>query len=320
MNILQKIITIKKTFLITIIILFSMVSSACNYNKVKDKNEVNETTKYFSDYFVFIALDEPLVVPFDFNWSLSKKGYNREFKSWYGTKEKWPIAYFTDRVKTKNIPQETWEHSDNRNFKFNKSEKSISIHIDGAPKMTVFIPEKSEWKAMPKQQNNKEIFAFKTSLKKEGRTINGWMIYERIRWDANFVKTFGDFKAFYWVPLIINNNFFHFEWHHGYGHKTATKWSIEDHKIQVDTIADFTFDIIETEKDKKSGRGDIPKSIQVKVPDWNIDISLQSGGSQVGHGAQFPKGLAYYRQSILLAKNNSKTKGYGMLELILENN
>ena len=144
------------------------------------------------------------------------------------------------------------------------------------------------------------------------------MIYERIRWGKKNLKAFGDFKAFYWIPLVINGNFYHFEMHNS--KKTAHKWYLENEKIKVESIPDFELNIIKTERDRKSGRKNIPKSIQLKVPNWKINISLDSKGSQVGHGKKFPKGLAYYRQSILLPKKDSKTQGYGMLELILEDN
>lgn len=287
-------------------------------NLHKDNQKTPEVA-YYSDYFVFVAIDEPLVVPIDFNWSPSEKGYNREFKSWYGSKKNWPIAYFKDQEKGKTIPKETWEHENGKNFTFDKIERTIGIHIQGAPKMTVVIPEKSKWVAMPSQQNKKEIYAFQTTLTTKGRTLRGWMVYERIRWDADFLKNFGNFKAFYWVPLVIDGDFYHFEQHSGYGKQTATKWYVENDKVNVVSAPSFSLNILEEEVDRKSGRKDIAKAIQIKSPDWNLDITLESKGAQVGHGEKFPKGLAYYRQSILLPKENTKTKGYGMLELILEN-
>lgn len=217
-----------KSFLTSLATLLLISVLACSSNMKDKQNEGISFSQTYSDYFVFIAADEPLVVPFDFNWYPAKDGYNREFKSWYGTKDEWPMAYLKDYVNSTNTPQETWELTDNKNFKFNEEDRTITIKIDDTPKMEILIPKRSEWTAMPIQQNNKEIFAFKTSLKKEGRTIDGWMVYERIRLDADFVSSFGGFKAFYWVPLVINGNFFHFEWHKGYGHRTATKWYLEN--------------------------------------------------------------------------------------------
>jgi len=116
---------------------------------------------------------------------------------------------------------------------------------------------------------------------------------------------------------VIDGDFYHFEQHKG--EQTATKWMIKKNKVTVTTRPNFTLTILKTSKDGVSKRKNIPNQIQVKVPEWNLDINLKSGGSQVGHGEKFPNGLAYYRQSLLRSTKDSKTRGYGMLELILEN-
>ena len=282
--------------------------------------KLDKNAGYYSYYFVFVAADEPLIIPFDFNWSPTKKGYNYEFKAWYGTEQDWPILYLNGDKKSKTIPQAPWEHKDTGGFQFDKKARTISIKIEKSPKLTLIIPEKSEWIPMQRQSNNKEIYAFQTSVKRNNELINGWMIYERIRWDAASVKSFGDFSAFYWIPLVIDGDFYHFELHEGHGEQTATKWYVADTTIKTEITNDFTVDVLEIVPDTKSGRKEIPKVIQVQAPTWGIDISLSSEGAQVGYGGQFPKGLAYYRQSILKKTNYSKTDGYGMLELILENN
>ena len=101
---------------------------------------------------------------------------------------------------------------------------------------------------------------------------------------------------------------------------TAFKWTNMEDQIKVDEIADFNIKVTRTKKDFISKRKDIPKELQITSASNNLDITLVSKGEQVGHGDQFPKGLAYYRQSLLVSSKKSKGNGYGMLELIIENN
>ena len=98
------------------------------------------------------------------------------------------------------------------------------------------------------------------------------MIYERIRWDASALKDFGDFKAFYWIPLVIDGDFYHFEMHKGIGEQIAGRWFIEDGHVITETTEEFSIDILQSESDKKSGRKEIPKVLQVQAPSWDIDI------------------------------------------------
>ena len=282
--------------------------------------EVANNMSYYSDYFVFVATDEQLVIPFDFNWSPSSKGFYREFKAWYGTTEEWPILYIKDHKKSKTVPSNPWEHENIGGFSFDQAARTITIDIETVPELTLEIPENTQWIPLSSQSNNKEIFAFRTSVKRNNKIINGWMIYERIRWDATALNAFGDFRAFYWIPLIIDGDFYHFEMHSGVWEQIASRWYVEDGIVNNEVSTDFTINILKTESDKKSKRKQIPKVLQVQAPSWDIDISLSSEGAQVGYGQQFPRGLAYYRQSILTNTSDSKTSGYGMLELILENN
>lgn len=276
---------------------------------------------YYSDYFVFIADDggTPLVIPMDINWSPINKGFKSEFKGWYGTEKDWPIAYFQKDIKatSNEVPQESWQHGNNRYFQFDAAHREIIATINYAPKISIAVPEKSEWVAMPTKSSEKEIYAFRTTAKVKKNQRKGWMIYERIRWDNNTAKKFGDFGAFFWIPLVIDGAFYHFEQHKG--KQTSTRWTIKENKVIAETQPGFMLTIIKTTKDAVSKRKNIPDQIQLTVPKWNLDISLNSGGSQVGHGEKFPNGLAYYRQSLLQSTKDSKTNGYGMLELILEN-
>jgi len=272
-------------------ILFITTSFQSEPKKLKN---YTSNYNYYSDYFVFIADDDgaPLVIPMDMNWSPTHTGFKSEFKSWYGTNKDWPIAYFQNstEVSTKQVPQESWQHSNNKYFQFDAANREITTTINYAPKVSIIIPNKSEWVAMPTEDSKKEIYAFRTTAKVKKNLRKGWLIYERIRWNADTVKNFGDFGAFFWIPLVIDGDFYHFEQHKG--EQTATKWMIKKNKVTVTTRSNFTLTILKTSKDGVSKRKNIPDQIQVKVPEWNLDINLKSGGSQVGHGEKFPNGLA----------------------------
>jgi len=58
----------------------------------------------------------------------------------------------------------------------------------------------------------------------------------------------------------------------------------------------------------------------MRVCMWKCVANQSCSGEQVGYGDEFPKGLAYYRQSLLQATTDSKLSGYGMMELIIEDN
>ena len=129
---------------------------------------------------------------------------------------------------------------------------------------------------------------------------------------------FGNFETFFWIPLIINEDLYHFE--QNKSEKTAFKWSNTNGKIKVDDITDFSIEVTQTINDSKSGRQEIPKEIKISSKQSNLNISLTSRGQQVGYGIKYPKGLAYYRQSLLISNTKSELSGYGMMELIIENN
>ncbi len=288
----------------------------------KDEEDVPCTPDnylFYSDYFVFVADDgdSPLVIPMDVNWNPTDSGYRTELKSWYGTTNEWPIAYtLTDTVTDLcEVPQEAWEHCNTNYFQFNESTREIISTIWGAPELRLTIPEQEHW---VKTQGNDNILIYgcKTIAKVDGSTRSGWLIYERIRREQGS-QSFGDFEAFYWLPLVIDGNFYHFEQHKD--EQMATRWTENNGIVEVSTIPSFNLNILGVSSDPVSGRENIPDTLQVLAPEWNIDISMVSTGSQVGHGPEFPNGLAYYRQSLLESLPGSVTSGYGMLELILEN-
>ena len=280
---------------------------------------VHENYLYYSDYFVFVADDSgpPLIIPVDVNWTPNDSGYTTELKGWYGTENEWPIGYFLkDSIANLcHIPQEAWEHSNNEYFQFNAATREIISTIWNAPKLRLTIPDSTQWVKTPAEEH-KLIYGCKTTAKVDGTGRSGWLIYERIRREANGSQNFGDFEAFFWLPLVIDGDFYHFAQHRGT--QTATKWSDDNGVVTVTTIPEFTLNILGTSVDSVSGRTNIPDTLLVLVPEWNINLTAISTGSQVGHGPMFPNGLAYYRQSLLQPALNSPTQGYGMLELILE--
>lgn len=285
-------------------------------------NNTQDSYAYYSDYYVFVADDggSSLVIPMDINWSASKNGYDSEFKSWQGTKKTWPIAYFKEStaVAPAQIPKEAWEHKNGKSFQFDSSAREIISNVANGIELRVKVPERSEWVLLPSESTLKELYSFRTTASVKGTERSGWMVYERIRWKEDEVKDFGDFGAFYWIPLVVDGDFYLFEQHKG--KQIAVKWYANSaEKVVVETIPDFKLNVVSTSSDAKSKRKNIPKVVQVVAPKWDIDITLKSTGSQVGYGGEFPNGLAYYRQSLLQSEKNSATSGYGMLELILEN-
>lgn len=273
---------------------------------------------YYSDYFVFVADDgeEPLVIPMDVNWTPNGSGYLSEFKGWYGTEEEWPIGYYlNDSIADLcHIPQESWEHADGPYFQFDVNTREVISTIWETPELRLTIPEQNEWIRTPAEED-KEIYGCKTTAKVDGLTRNGWLIYERIRREAS-VGSFGDFEAFFWIPVIVDGVFYHFEQHRG--EQTASRWEETETGINVSTIPDYELNILAVSTDPTSGRTNIPDTVQVIASEWSLDLTMASGGSQIGHGPMFPNGLAYYRQSLLTTTPESVSTGYGMLELILE--
>lgn len=274
---------------------------------------------YYSDYFVFVADEgDPLVIPLDINWTPNDSGYLAEFKGWYGTTEQWPIAYDLNQVKSDlcAIPHEAWEHLNTDYFQFNASTREVITTIWEAPELRVTIPESSEWVQTP-GEDDKGIYGCKTIAKVDGEVRSGWLIYERIRWDNEMLSS-ADFEEFYWIPILVNDTLYHFQQHKG--EQVASKWHESDGGIGVSSISTFDFNIVEVSTDVTSGRDNIPEVIELSVADWGIDLKIFSGGSQVGYGPEFPNGLAYYRQSLVQTTADSENEGYGMLELIMENN
>lgn len=304
---------------VIISLLLLLISVSCNKDTVEDIPCNEPDIAYYSDYFVFIADDDGsrLVIPMDFNWRPESAGYSREFKGWYGTSNDWPIAYFQENITTEpcNIPMESWEHKNSDYFQFKSNTREIIATIDGAPELSVSIPDSSQWVITPAEEG-KGIYACKTTAKVSGNIRTGWLIYERIR---RITGTGGggggDFESFFWIPLVIDDDFYHFSQHRG--EQTASRWFEFEGDAQVETIPDFELIVTATSTDSISGRTNIPDSLRITANQWGIDLTFASTGSQVGYGPEFPNGLAYYRQS-MLEPEIPTTIAYGMLELILE--
>lgn len=277
----------------------------------------NRSLGYYSDYFVFIADDNqeaPLVIPIDINWTLHQDSYDIEYKSWYGTEKEWPIEYVknTNSALSSGIPMESYEHPDTKTFTFNKKKRTIFTKIKGEHNIKIQIPKEEEW-VLATSESDFPTYAFKTKIEVDGKSRFGWMIYERIRF--NQLKDFDGFAAFYWMPIVVKDNLYHFTNHKG--EQTAVKWSQTKGHINVETVPSFDFSIVEITSDEKSKRLDIAKTVQIQVPKWELDITLTSKGEQIGYGEASPKGLPFFRQSLLQSNEQSMDAGYGMMELIL---
>lgn len=274
---------------------------------------------YYSDYFVFVSDDEgePLIVPMDINWTPTETGYNSEFKGWYGTNETWPIGYYLNDsiVDLCEIPQESWEHADGPYFQFDIANRTIISTIWEAPEIRLTIPESNNWIQTP-ASTSKAIYGCQTTATVAGEIRSGWLIYERIRREESG-GSFGDFEAFFWIPVVVDGIFYHFEQHSG--EQLVSKWEDVGGEITVNTLPNFDLTVLGESEDPTSGRTNIPDTINVVAPDWGINLKMASTGSQIGHGPLFPNGLAYYRQSLLLSTGDSEDSGHGLLELILEN-
>lgn len=295
---------------------------ACG-NSLPTETALENGVGFYSDYYVFISDDasSPIVIPLDLNWNLVENGYDIEFKAWHGTEDDWPINYTKQFIQSPNskIPEETFELKNTTDYIFDSNNREITIQIQSAPKIKVSIPEMEEWVLAPSDGKTfRQTFAGKSSIKIENETITGWLLYERIRFDKNAVAEFGDFETFFWIPLIIDGELYHFEEHKG--EQFAIKWFDDGTTIVSEEISNFNIAITETINDATSNRDKIPKKIQITSEENNFNISLFSSGEQVGYGDEFPKGLAYYRQSLLQSTASSELSGYGMMELIIENN
>jgi len=306
--------------LISLSILLIIGVVQCGGSQVEaDSESSSGPVGYYSDYFVFIADDgeAPLVVPIDINWTLFEDEYEVEYKSWYGTEADWPIEYFTKKIQAtpSTIPNEAFGHPKAEGFSFNEKKRTIATTIKGDHNVQIQIPEKTEW-VLAKAESDFPTYAFKTDIKVDGKSRAGWMVYERIRFDK--LSDFDGFAAFYWMPLVVDNNLYHFLDHKG--EQTAFKWSTTEGDIKVETVPAFTFNVVETIVDEKSKRSEIAKTIRFQVPEWELDVTLASTGQQIGYGEEHPKGLAVFRQSLLQSVEQSKDVGYGMMELILAKN
>lgn len=302
------------------ILLMLSVNYCGSKHGITESSVTSEPQGYYSDYFVFIADDDkdsPLVVPIDINWTLFEESYDIEYKSWYGTEQDWPIEYFKNQVPAKisGIPTESFDHPDTENFFFNKEERTIETKISGNHEIQIQIPDKKEW-VLATSESDFPTYAFKTDIRVDGISRSGWMLYERIRFDQ--FKAFDGFAAFYWMPIVVNDNLYHFTAHKG--EQTAVKWSIFADSLSAEMVPEFSFKIVETIADLKSKRSEIAKTVHIQVPEWELDITLNSKGEQLGYGGEHPKGLAVFRQSLLQADEGSRDSGYGMMELILADN
>ena len=311
---------------ITIFALLAILVIQCKNNRQTQTIAVQQETQaepygYYSDYFVFVADDggSPLVVPIDINWNPNPDGYTIEYKAWHGTAEDWPIHYSKKDITSdwKDIPNEAYYHSSTEEFQFNSENKSVIARIEGAPEIEIRIPSKEQWVLAPLNSDIYDTYAFKTSIRIGDSNRSGWMLYERIRKEKDSATEFKGFAAFFWMPMILEGELFHFIEHRD--ELAAVKWTQSTDGIQVETAPDFELTVVETIADTKSKRTDIPKIVQIKAQKWNFDIQLRSSGEQVGYGNEFPKGLGFYRQSLLQSTNDSNSSGYGMMELILEN-
>lgn len=302
------------------ILMIGFVIFGCKKQKAKKEAECQSNLlSYYSDYFVFISNDNgaPLVVPVDLNWTPTTDGYSSEFKAWYGTNNPWPIAYLLSDsiISACDIPNEPWEHGSNKNFQFSPETQSITVSIDNAPKMILSIPDSSRW-IQSDNSASKNIYGCKTVLNVNSEIRQGWLIYERIR-RSQSAGNFGDFSTFYWLPLVINDELYHFEQH---GEKQlASHWKDDNGLITVESIPSFELNVLGIISDSISGRNNIPDTMQIIADLWNINVKLKSGGNQTGYGGLFPNGLAYYRQSLVSSLPSSTSTGFGLLELILEN-
>jgi len=303
-------------------IILSLLMLACG-NLVMNNKTVESEFSFYSDYYVFISDDEstPVVIPIDLNWNQAKDGYEVEFKAWHGTEDNWPINYTKKTIQSLKvgIPEESFELENTGGFSFDSINRAITVQIPNGQKMTAYIPKNDEWVLAPSDGKTfRQTYASKSSIKIDSDTMNGWLIYERVRLSKKDIVDFGDFETFFWIPLIIDQELYHFEQHKG--EQFAMKWFDNGSSIVSEEVKDFSINITKTIRDKASNRDKIPKEIQITSQSNHLNITLSSEGEQVGYGAQFPKGLAYYRQSLLQSTANSNHSGYGMMELIIENN
>lgn len=275
---------------------------------------------YYSDYFVFVADDggAPLSIPLDIDWRPTATGFEQTFKSWHGTSAPWPINYYVREVASTpcEVPQEPWEHSSDADFQFDATARTIASTLPNGTTVGLTIPDKSDWVPMP-SNNAVRLYAFQTTATVNAATRSGWTIYGRMRRETNNNSgSSSAFGAFYWMPIVAGGNLYYFLDHNG--EQAACRWQAQGGTVTADTLSAFTFQILSTAPDTTSGRTAVAEQLRIAAPAWGVDFTLNSTGHQVGYGPAFPKGLGLYRQSLLEPAPSSVTSGYGMLELVLE--
>ena len=301
-------------------LMLAFLLTACQKDTCSRVYEGDDWIYEHSDYYTFIADDggDELVLNFSIWWHPGQDGYEKEFKSLHGSVNPWSINYKKEYLQSSlcAIPSETWDFNSNHDFQFNRATREISSNITANTFVSIKIPERTMWTAVDLGDSSYvDLYAYKTTANINGQTRSGWMIYEEIRATQSLASV-GDFKDFFWMPIVANNHLYFFEHHNN--KQLACRWQDNGTNIIADTLAAFNFTILSTEADATSGRNNVPKTLQISAPTWNVDFTVASTGNHTGYGASFPNGLALYRQSLLETANSSVTQGYGMLELILE--
>ena len=272
-----------------------------------------ERADYYSDYFVFLSDDAlpDLIVPMDINWKTSQKGYSYEYKAWYGGDWAWPISYETGEVeKQGELPDEWWELKSSDSFQMDEERKECRLFITGVPEISFDLPRNEEWKE-GFSRGRVRNYACRWSITSGGVERRGWLIYERIRLKAAEKRNFG---RFHWIPLVYHHQLYHVV--SSEDESQATNWFLKGDSLYVKSTSDFSLSITGSESDSASQRQSIPTQLRISIPVWDLDLEMHKTGGQVGYGAEFSKGLAYYRQSML--RSIDPPGAYGMWELILE--
>jgi len=284
---------------------------------IDDERELS-STRYYSDYFIFIADDggERLVVPIDINWRPGETGYETEYKAWYGTQADWPIAYRVEdhSLESESNPEEIWDLPDISEFTFEPAQREIRVTLPDAPEIVMTIPEQSIWTEASIESGN-GLRAARGTTRVGGVGREGWILHERIRRQDRGKENSWQFERFHWIPLVINGALYHFLDHSG--EQSATRWVPHGDDLLTQQIGDFSFVVHAISEDSLSERDEVPRVIQIVVESWETDITVASGGHQTGYGPEANSGFELYRQSILESTPESNQVGYGMLELIL---
>lgn len=299
--------------------------AACTVQPGHSGTEI-DSTRYYSDYFVFLAEDgaNPLIVLTDINWEQQAEGtIFTELKAYYGTDTgPWPILYDARTRSLHRLPLPTsWpDVPPIDQIGWNRAGSRFAFAFDDPGGVTLKVPSFRSGAAIsdPGEDGHKTLKAARTTVRTPEGTRSGWLIHEEVR--LNELQKTGGISAslarFHWIPVVVADTLYLFE-QDGMGRQRAVRWQDTSSTMVADTLHTFGFEVTDTRSDGESGRAEVPVRWRIEVPTWHLALTLASRAGHTGYGEVTDKGKALFRQALVTGHNRDGTATYGMLELIL---